>query len=63
MRITSQVRELINKSVSDLDPDADVYLFGSRVNDDARGGDIDILILSDCLDFGIYGRFESLFSM
>jgi len=51
MRISREVQELIKKSICDLDPDADVYLFGSRVHDDARGGDIDLLVASDRLGF------------
>lgn len=34
-----------------FDKDAKIYLFGSRVNDLARGGDIDILIISEKIGF------------
>lgn len=34
-----------------LDADSKIYIFGSRVNDSLKGGDIDILILSDKLTF------------
>jgi uncharacterized protein len=46
MRITKEQRTFFKTIVSKLVPNGKVYLFGSRTDDNARGGDIDILILS-----------------
>ena len=51
MRIKEDEREILRQSVKERDPDAKVYLFGSRADDRAKGGDIDILILSRRLTF------------
>ncbi len=46
MRITKEEREIVVDSIATCDPDAKVWLFGSRVDDSKRGGDIDLAILS-----------------
>ncbi|MCP5053399.1 MAG: nucleotidyltransferase domain-containing protein [bacterium] len=46
MRLSEYEKEAITQSVYGHDPDADVYLFGSRVDDTQKGGDIDLLIIS-----------------
>lgn len=51
MRISAQEHQLISRLVQELDPDALVYLHGSRAQDAALGGDIDLLILSNSIDF------------
>jgi len=43
MRITEQEKNVIIDAVSSTDPNAKVWLFGSRVDDSKKGGDIDIL--------------------
>ena len=48
MRITPAQIVAIRKGVSQLAGDAArVWLFGSRVRDDARGGDVDLLLELD----------------
>ena len=46
MRITTAEHQAIRQAISEVDPEANIYLFGSRANDNARGGDIDLLIIS-----------------
>jgi predicted nucleotidyltransferase len=50
MRLQENERQIIMKAIRSVDADADVYLFGSRVNDDAKGGDIDLLVLSKTIN-------------
>jgi len=48
MRLSVQQRRIITRVVSRFAGEAaEVYLFGSRLNDQARGGDVDILIETD----------------
>ncbi len=48
MRLTDQQQHTIQRIVTEeLGPVARVKLFGSRLNDDARGGDIDLLVELD----------------
>ena len=44
MRLSNHEVEIIKKVVFSFDKDADIKLFGSRVYDDKKGGDIDIFI-------------------
>jgi len=50
MRLTTQEIKTIRQSVQEQDSSARVYLFGSRVNDVAKGGDIDLLVESKRID-------------
>ena len=48
MRLTQEQTRLITQVVSQwAGEEADVYLFGSRLNDKASGGDVDLLVESD----------------
>lgn len=49
MRLSQHEIRSIKEVVYSLDSNAKIYLFGSRVYDDKRGGDIDLLIISDKL--------------
>ncbi len=51
MRLSSQEIEWIRQQVRQADAAAEVYLFGSRADPARRGGDIDLLVISDRLGF------------
>jgi uncharacterized protein len=47
MRIKKAQAEFIKDIIEGILPDVWVFLFGSRVSDDRKGGDIDILVLGE----------------
>ena len=47
MRINQEKISFLKQQISEIDPGSNLYLFGSRVDDKLKGGDIDILILSN----------------
>ncbi len=51
MRLTASEITAIREEVWRLDPKAEVYLYGSRADDTARGGDVDLLVISETLGF------------
>jgi len=46
LRITNEEQQAIRDTIRQTDAGAIIYLFGSRVDDAALGGDIDLLVLS-----------------
>lgn len=46
MRITEKQHLSIRQAIEEIAPEAEPYLFGSRTDDSAQGGDIDILLLT-----------------
>jgi predicted nucleotidyltransferase len=51
MRLSATETSAIRDEVGKLDPKAEVYLYGSRMHDRERGGDIDLLVVSEKLAF------------
>ena len=56
MRLTPHQRTAILTAVGKQDPKAQIILFGSRADDRAKGGDIDLLIVSDVI--GLHEEWE-----
>jgi len=49
MRLRNEEVLVLKNSLAKLAFDAKIYLFGSRVDEHKRGGDIDLLVVSDKL--------------
>ncbi|MCH8536370.1 MAG: nucleotidyltransferase domain-containing protein [Alkalimonas sp.] len=47
MRLTEYEKIVILDAVAAEDENAQVFVFGSRANDNSKGGDIDLLIVSE----------------
>jgi hypothetical protein len=51
MRLSPEEKSAIVDAVIRFDPESRIYLFGLRVDDSQKGGDIDILVFSSRLTF------------
>jgi predicted nucleotidyltransferase len=58
MRITEKEKNVIIDAVNNTDPNAKVWLFGSRVDDSKKGGDIDIAIFSEIIDKDVMQKIQ-----
>ena len=47
MRLKKEIKNFIEEKTSIMFPGVEIYLFGSRLDDNGRGGDIDLLLLSE----------------
>ena len=75
MRLSNQTISILKETISRYIKDPKIILFGSRVDDDKKGGDIDILvetkeditiktqikILAECEIKGIYRKVDMIF--
>ena len=46
MRLDTSIINFFKQAIEEEIPGAKIYLFGSRTNDDAVGGDIDLIVLT-----------------
>ncbi len=53
MRLSPEEKRGIIEAVYSIDPQCRIYLFGSRANPNLSGGDIDLLLISEKIDFSL----------
>lgn len=58
MRIQPEEQAAIVTTITSFDKDSEIYLFGSRLDDAKRGGDIDVLVKSDVICRSMLARIE-----
>lgn len=58
MRIQPEEKAAIISTITRIDNDSEIYLFGSRLDDTKRGGDIDILVKSDTISRSMLAHIE-----
>jgi len=58
MRIDQDELNAIVTTVARFDSECEIYLFGSRLDDSKRGGDIDILIESEVISPSMLAQIE-----
>jgi predicted nucleotidyltransferase len=58
MRITEHEKNVIVEAVINVDPNAHVWLFGSRADDSKKGGDIDIAVFSEKINGDIMQKIQ-----
>jgi predicted nucleotidyltransferase len=51
MRLEADQLKAIQEEIRRRDPAAEIYLYGSRVNDSAKGGDIDLWVRSSRITY------------
>jgi len=51
MRLTDAEVKVLKSALAEISPKAELFLFGSRVDDDKKGGDIDLLVVDPNLEW------------
>ena len=51
MRLRELEKKSIMRAIKSIDPNSTIYLFGSRVDDSSKGGDIDLLVITEKMTY------------